>query len=328
MSSIAEMAEEYRQSAALLKKSIVELRTDAKSELKKRQIYDLSQSYKELIGIATYLERYYSGSRTATGVGRMCSDFKPETQPPSRSEPTPGSAKYTVDPKRVCRGNRRTFPMLESYCVAVAPVGSFTECLTQTAERELSPAQFQAFKLRYIDGMTYRSIAEATGLNPTTARVTAERARKSLNDLLVCYTGVRPRTAKPPEPPPISREVYIEFFALLEQTKNDFYGKQLYRVVNAQLREVQMRYAVAYFLEKKSESRIAEEFGLNRSTVHRMIKIVETKLQTIIDINAIAILRITSEVDDIKLSELMDINKAPARCVLRYEQRRDHANAY
>lgn len=326
---LEEMAAEYRRSAEHVKSRMYELKaSESESVIVQRQIYIMEQSYKELIEMANYLERYYSGPRTKTGVGRMCSDFKPETQPPSRSEPTPGSAKYTVDPKRVFRGNRRTFPMLESYCVAVAPVGSFTERLTWAAERELSPAQFQSFKLRYIDGMTYRSIAEATGLNLSTARVTAERARKNLNDLLVCYTGVRPRTEKPPEPPPISREVYIEFFALLEQTKNDFYGKQLYRVVNAQLGEVQMKYAVEYFSKKKTETLIAEEYGLNNSTVHRMIKIVETKLQTIIELNAIAILRITSEVDDIKFSDLMNINKVPARCVLRYEQRRDHANAY
>lgn len=326
---LEEMAAEYRRSASIVKTTLSELESsDLESVITKRKISVLRESYKELIGIANYLERYYSGARTNTAFGRYCSSFKPEVQT-KLHELNPVKAQYSAPHAKMFRSERRSFPELERYCILVAQERPFSERLIQAAEATLTPKQFQIFKLHYVDGMTYTSIAEINGIFASTAFRTAEHARENINDLIVCYPGEYPSRAENlPAPKIITREVYIELFALLEQTKTDLYGKQLYRIVSEQLGEKQMKYATAHFVEKKSEDVIFKECGVNRATVCHMLKTVRRKLQTIIELNAIAILRIISEVDDIKYAELMGTNKVPPSRKLRDERRRDRANAY
>ena len=58
----------------------------------------------------------------------------------------------------------------------------------------------EAFVLRFVEGMDYAEISQATGLNPATLRVRAHRARALLRDSLgsVVDTWLR---QSPPEPP-------------------------------------------------------------------------------------------------------------------------------
>ena len=190
---------------------------------------------------------------------------------------------------------------LKAFCLSSSfmGIGSMKDLTLAATDLLMSPRQAEIYRMSVRDGIGVMEISEKLGIDPSTASRTLKRAKEHIRNTVV-YCPFLLAQAPCIETVPVDIKIQTltihesfwiirEFFRLSGIDDENGYGNKLRAAFSNILTPMQIAYSEEYFLKYRSSYKIADDRGLDYSTVCRTLSRARQKILQFISINARAI---------------------------------------